>query len=158
MLADAETGKTLNNHSSVKLEFSVYSSENPPTEIKLTTLGNQIIKGEKYEFLQKGEAKFRKMQVKEVSSHFRNGWIFLVVTAVTESSNVKKGKGSAIEIDPKDIKPLIFDKIVVKAKLRRQKTPKRVKVQKPKTESEEIYLANEIQAFSPRRENCLITN
>ena len=53
------------------------------------------------------------MQIKEVSSHFRNGWLFIVVQAkpVCEES-------AALA---EDIQPFILDNVVVKAKLNTRK-------------------------------------
>ena len=60
-----------------------------------------------------GLCSFEKIQIKEVSSHFRNGWVFIVVQAkaMCETST------SLAE----DIQPFILDNVVVKAKLNTRK-------------------------------------
>lgn len=68
-----------------------------------------------------GTAEFEKLQIKEVTSHFRNGWIFFVVYAKMPSIFAKSqknadGRNNAVEIDFMDIKPLIIENVTVKAK------------------------------------------
>lgn len=68
-----------------------------------------------------GVAEFEKLQIKEVTSHFRNGWIFFVVYAkmpsiFTKSQKNADGRNNAVEVDFMDIKPLIIENVTVKAK------------------------------------------
>jgi len=72
--------------------------------------------------LMNGTATFEKIQIKEVTSHFRNGWIFFVVypkiTNTSSSGNLLLGSNS---INSQKIKPLILEKVVVKAKKAKEK-------------------------------------
>ena len=67
-----------------------------------------------------GSASFEKLQIKEVTSHFRNGWGFFVVYAKMPSIFSKKpsedGEKPAVDIDFLDIKPMILENVTVKAK------------------------------------------
>ena len=68
-----------------------------------------------------GSISFDKIQIREVTSHFRNGWIFMVVLpkflrANHETASAVKESSNAYVIDPNLIKPLIIERIVVKAK------------------------------------------
>lgn len=69
-----------------------------------------------------GKALFEKLQIKEVTSHFRNGWIFMVISAhdISFVKRIKKPDGSEAEeeeiVDVSKVRPLIIDKVVVKAK------------------------------------------
>jgi len=78
----------------------------------------------------KGGAGFEKIQIKEVTSHFRNGWIFLVVHPklnANANSNVFQSKDGLL-IDSQKIKPLILDKVIVKAKKTKEKEDADAKV------------------------------
>ena len=72
-----------------------------------------------------GSATFEKIQIKEVTSHFRNGWIFFVVypkiTNTSGSSNLLAGIPGSVTINSQKIKPLILEKVVVKAKKAKEK-------------------------------------
>lgn len=88
-----------------------------------------------------GIAEFEKLQIKEVTSHFRNGWIFFMVYAKMPSIFAKSSKNAAekqiqgsVEIDFLDIKPLILENVMVKAK--KMKSRKDLKVVDEKEESE----------------------
>jgi len=74
--------------------------------------------------LTNGTATFEKIQIKEVTSHFRNGWIFFVVypkiTNTGGSSNLLMGASGNV-INSQKIKPLILEKVVVKAKKAKEK-------------------------------------
>jgi len=64
------------------------------------------------------QAHFDKIQIKEVTSHFRNGWIFFVVYPKsinsTNSNVLLSGKDSVI--NSQKIRPFILEKVIVKAK------------------------------------------
>jgi pyruvoyl-dependent arginine decarboxylase (PvlArgDC) len=65
-----------------------------------------------------GSASFEKIQIKEVTSHFRNGWIFFVVYPKLNSNSnntVLIGNNGYI-VNAQRVKPLILEKVVVKAK------------------------------------------
>ena len=86
-------------------------------------LGNKILKGFIDKDLVNGTATFDKIQIKEVTSHFRNGWIFFVVypkMAKTSNSNIFFG-GNGVTVEGQKIKPLILEKVIVKAKKTKEK-------------------------------------
>ena len=65
--------------------------------------------------MHQGICKFEKIQIKEVTSHFRNGWVFIVIIpCMTPLGSAISN--SASFIDYTKIEPLVLDKIVVKAK------------------------------------------
>ena len=84
---------------SIFCKIMLYSTENPPKIMKLNTNGNPILRGNidlhgnSYFF-------FRKIAIKEVSSHFRNGCCFLVVMPSNKT----------------EIAPFILEDFVVKAR------------------------------------------
>jgi hypothetical protein len=84
---------------SVKFSLMLFSTESPPKVMKVNTTGDQIMRGT-IEVEANSAVFFRKIVLKEVSSHFRNGHFFLVVSP----------KGN------KYIKPLIVENFVVKAR------------------------------------------
>jgi len=90
----------------------------------ILSIGNKILKGFIEKDLTNGTATFEKIQIKEVTSHFRNGWIFFVVypkiTNTSGSSNLLMGASGNV-INSQKIKPLILEKVVVKAKKAKEK-------------------------------------
>jgi len=111
-------GNPVENSNKIPIAISLYTCENPPKYIDCNNAGNKILKGFAEKDLNKGVATFDKIQIKEVSSHFRNGWIFLVVHPKV---NNKRNSTTFLEkdgvvIDPREIKPLVIEKVVVKAK------------------------------------------
>ncbi|OMJ80339.1 hypothetical protein SteCoe_19437 [Stentor coeruleus] len=83
------------------LDFAIqlFTMESPPKLVKANTSGDKIIKGNA-EVKSNSTVIFTKIAIKEVSSHFRNGYFFLVVA-------------------PKNcryIKPLIIENLIVKAR------------------------------------------
>jgi len=119
-----KNGNTVENSNRIPLTIGLYSSENPPKYIDANTAGNKILKGFIEKDLISGTATFEKIQIKEVTSHFRNGWIFFVVypkiTNTGGSGNLMMG-GSSNAINSQKIKPLILEKVVVKAKKAKEK-------------------------------------
>jgi len=117
-----KNGNTVENSNRIPLTIGLYSSENPPKYIDANTAGNKILKGFIEKDLMNGTATFEKIQIKEVTSHFRNGWIFFVVypkiTNTSSSGNLLLGSNS---INSQKIKPLILEKVVVKAKKAKEK-------------------------------------
>ena len=95
---------------------SIYSSETPAKQVEFNTAGNCILKGHAGRFFEQGECSIDKLQIREVTSHFRNGWIFLVV----KPAGLSKGEGVLNKelgaIDVEQIEPLIIDNVVIKAK------------------------------------------
>jgi hypothetical protein len=121
LLVDKE-GKPVENLNSIPLTIGIYSSENPPKYIDTNTSGNKILKGFLEKDLKNGTVTFEKVQIKEVSSHFRNGWIFFVVYPKigTVGSGVT-ADGNLNSVSGQKIKPLVIEKVVVKAKKTKEK-------------------------------------
>ena len=126
-----KNGNPVENSNRIPLTIGIYSSENPPKYIDANTsgsipsyishlilyIGNKILKGFIEKDLVNGSATFEKIQIKEVTSHFRNGWVFFVVypKVVSVGSNSILLNGQNI-VSPSKIKPLILEKVIVKAK------------------------------------------
>jgi hypothetical protein len=83
-------------------------------------LGNKILKGFIEKDLVNGSATFEKIQIKEVTSHFRNGWVFFVVYPKLNSTT-SSASGNGPNVSGQKIKPLILEKVVVKAKKAKEK-------------------------------------
>lgn len=113
-----KNGNPIENSNRIPLTIGIYSSENPPKYIDSNTAGNKILKGFIEKDLINGTATFEKIQIKEVTSHFRNGWVFFVVypkLSNNPNNNILLGGNGAV-INSQKIKPLILEKVVVKAK------------------------------------------
>lgn len=78
----------------------LFTSESPPKMLRTTTLGEKIIKGDTEAENEEMTFTFRKVVIKEVTSHFPNGCFFLVVAILNCVT----------------VKPLIVDKFIVKAR------------------------------------------
>ena len=83
----------------VNFKIMLYTTESPPKLMKVNTSGDKIMRGT-VETESSGMVFFRKIVIKEVTSHFRNGCFFLAV--VPKNSN--------------DIKPLVIENFVIKAR------------------------------------------
>ena len=104
------------------MTIGIYSSENPPKYIDTNTSGNKILKGFIEKDLKNGTATFEKIQIKEVTSHFRNGWVFFVVyPKVVAGMGMVTVDGNANFVNIQKIKPLVLEKVVVKAKKTKEK-------------------------------------
>lgn len=77
----------------------LFTCENEPKRIEISNSGEALLKGQT-EFLGNSLITFRRIVIKEVSSHFRNGCFSLVVT----------GK------NPEIVRPVIVKEFVVKAR------------------------------------------
>jgi hypothetical protein len=112
-----KNGNPVENSNRIPLTIGIYSSENPPKYIDANTSGNKILKGFIEKDLVNGSATFEKIQIKEVTSHFRNGWVFFVVypKVVAVGSNTILMNGHNL-VNAAKVKPLILEKVVVKAK------------------------------------------
>jgi len=113
-----KNGKPIENSNRIPLTIGIYSSENPPKYIDSNTAGNKILKGFIEKDLINGSATFEKIQIKEVTSHFRNGWVFFVVYPKmmnNPNNNILLG-GNGTVVNSQKIKPLILEKVIVKAK------------------------------------------
>lgn len=101
-------GSEVQSTENIPIEVFAYSSDCPPQNITHNMTGGPMIRGERQMVLQHDpalrfcEAEF-KIQLNEVTSHFRNGWIFLIVKAGECPLATK-------------IKPLILENVIIKAK------------------------------------------
>ena len=104
----------------IPLHFKImlFTTESPPKLLKVNTSGDKIMRGT-IEVESSGVVFFRKIVIKEVTSHFRNGCFFLVV--MPKNSN--------------DIKPLVIENFVIKA--RKILTPDPAKKMKTEESTEE---------------------
>ena len=121
MLVDSN-GNLVENTNRIPLSIGIYTSENPPKYLESNTSGNKILKGFIEKDLLHGKATFEKIQIKEVTSHFRNGWVFFVVYPKTGANpNMVTVDGNVNFIQSQKIKPLVLEKVVVKAKKTKEK-------------------------------------
>jgi len=111
-------GIVVKNTNKIGLNISFFTSESPPQRIQVNTSGNKILKGRSEKDIFLGNVEYDKLQIKEVTSHFRNGWIFMMISAEQPNLGSKK-RGSTpdrCDIDFSSIRPLILDRVIVKAK------------------------------------------
>jgi hypothetical protein len=83
----------------VNFKIMLFTTESPPKLLKVNTSGDKIMRGT-IEVESNGVVLFKKIVIKEVTSHFRNGCFFLAVMPKNSS----------------DIKPLVIDNFVIKAR------------------------------------------
>ena len=93
-----QSGEISRIDQSLVLELKLFTSESPPKQVELNTSGEKVLK---FIYDDHGQTLFcfRKIFVHEVTSHYRNGALMLVVT-----SNVPI------------LKPLIIEDFIVKAR------------------------------------------
>lgn len=97
-IRDLQGNKTI-LPSTINFKVLLYTAENPPKLLSINTSGDKIMRGT-LEIEGESVIFFRKIIIKEVTSHFRNGSLFFVIV-------------------PKDadyIKPLIIENFVIKAR------------------------------------------
>lgn len=88
------------------MSLAIYTCENPPKFIEKNTAGQKMLKGYVDQSLLNGVCKFEKVQVREVTSHYRGGWVFFVVIpCMPPLGGVKNEKF----IEFTKIKPLVID-------------------------------------------------
>jgi len=87
--------------------------ENPPKFLESNTLGNKMLKGYTEQDLVGGSCTFDKIQIKEVTSHYRKGMLFLVAFSKMPTFGCIHDEHY---VDYNLIRPLVVDKVVVKAK------------------------------------------
>ena len=97
----------------VQISMAIYSTEKTPKPIQFTMTGHPLVKGYpesmlSYSPADKCHVAYFKIQICEVSSHFRNGWVFLVVQP--------KYTGSAEDSLMTQVKPMVLEKVVIRAK------------------------------------------
>jgi hypothetical protein len=102
-------GQKVTLPSSTGFTLMLFTTESPPKLMKTNTSGDKIMRGTT-DTDGNSTVFFRKIVIKEVTSHFRNGCFFLVVAAKNSSN----------------IKPLIISNFVIKArKLNCDGTPRK---------------------------------
>lgn len=109
-------GKPVLNSNKILLSINIYTADNPPVKVKRNTTGNDILKGHKDNMLIDGKCMIQKLQIKEVTSHFRSGTVFLVIQPHKKNFNPLIVDDKTF-IDYRFIKPLIIENIRVKAKI-----------------------------------------
>jgi len=124
MLADKD-GNLVKNSNRIPLTIAIYTSENPPKFVDVNTSGNKILKGMIDKDMVDGSVTFDKIQIKEVTSHFRNGWVFFVVyPKTTVLFNPIMSGANALLVNSNQIKPIVLEKVVVKAKRSKEREEK----------------------------------
>ena len=83
--------------------------------------GNKILKGFIDKDMVNGAVTFDKIQIKEVTSHFRNGWVFFVVYPKISHVGGNNFAGKDNVVNAQKIRPLIIEKVIVKAKKAKEK-------------------------------------
>jgi len=122
VLLTDKNGNPVENTNRIPLTIGIYSSENPPKFIDSNTAGNKILKGFIDKDMVNGTVTFDKVQIKEVTSHFRNGWVFFVVyPKVSGQSGASSLASNGLTVNAQKIKPLILEKVIVKAKKAKEK-------------------------------------
>jgi hypothetical protein len=142
VLLTDRNGNPVENTNRIPLTIGIYSSENPPKFIDSNTAGNKILKGFIDKDMVNGTVTFDKVQIKEVTSHFRNGWVFFVVyPKVSGQSGASGLSQNGLVVNAQKIKPLILEKVIVKAKKAKEKDDekdeKEDKMNEEKLEKEE---------------------
>ncbi len=105
----------------IPLSVAIYSSESTPKFIDANTGGNKVLKGCIEKDLVNGSVTFDKVQIKEVTSHFRNGWIFFVVYPKVQIHGSQMIINKKNFVDSQKVKPFILEKVIVKAKKAKEK-------------------------------------
>ena len=124
LLTDKD-GNPVKNSNRIPVTVAIYTSENPPKFVDVNTAGNKILKGMIDKDLVDGVVTFDKIQIKEVTSHFRNGWVFFVVYPKTSMTlNPLIGGANSMIVNSNQIKPLVLERVVVKAKRSKEKEEK----------------------------------
>jgi len=138
-----KNGNPVENTNRIPLTIGIYSSENPPKFIDSNTAGNKILKGFIDKDLVNGSVTFDKVQIKEVTSHFRNGWVFFVVyPKIAGQSGASVLGSNGMVINGQKIKPLILEKVIVKAKKAKEKDQGNDNENEEKPEKEEDQMEN----------------
>ena len=79
-------------------------------------MGKRILKVNADVSLVDGTANARKNQIREVTSHYRNGWVYLLVYPKLLVAAENADKQQPTFIDYNEIKPLVIKRLVVMAK------------------------------------------
>jgi hypothetical protein len=121
LLLTDKNGNLVENANRIPLTIGIYNSENVPKFIDTNTAGNKILKGFIEKDLINGSVTFDKIQIKEVTSHFRNGWIFFAVYPKANANNNMLISSKDNMVPSQKIRPFILEKVVVKAKKAKEK-------------------------------------
>jgi len=136
LLTDMD-GNQVKNTNRIPLTVAIYTSENPPKFVDVNTAGNKILKGMIDKDLVDGVVTFDKIQIKEVTSHFRNGWVFFAVyPKTTMTLNPLMAGASSLIVSSNQVKPLVLERVVVKAKRSKEKEEKEDRDDKEEKEPE----------------------
>jgi len=96
-LVDSD-GEIVKNANKLLLNVVIYTEDLPPINVQTNTQGQKSTKGGTDKVLDKGECLLPKLQIREVTSHYRNGKIFLVVVPSEDPlSNSKKGSKNFVD-------------------------------------------------------------
>jgi len=150
LLTDKD-GNPVKNSNRIPLTLAIYTSENPPKFVDVNTSGNKILKGMIDKDLVDGSVTFDKIQIKEVTSHFRNGWVFFVVyPKATMTLNPLMAGANTLIINSNQIKPLVLEKVVVKAKRSKEKEEKDEKEERDQ-EMEQLGEGDDTEIYEPEQ-------
>ncbi|CAD8138127.1 unnamed protein product [Paramecium octaurelia] len=104
-------GQDIKNKNKIELEIQLYSSDDKPIILQHNSQNQVILRlPEDNIWLEDGIVEVEKLQINEVTSHYQNGWVHMIVFPI--KNNTKIGSD---DINPALIKPLILQ-IVVKSK------------------------------------------
>jgi hypothetical protein len=114
-------GQPIQNSNRLLCKLEVYSAERVPRLLSTNRAGEKLLRGLTEREIIDGRSYFDKIRFEEVSSHFPNGCVYLVASVYSATSSIKTNAdqsmiGTHKYINPKLLKPLILDKISVKAK------------------------------------------
>jgi hypothetical protein len=109
-------GNLMKNCNQILMKVSLYSTDNPPVRLKTTNKGGPIVSSAKDSCLVKGECSMNKVHINEVTSHYRNGVVFLVIAPSKKNFNTLI-PDDKLYVDYREIKPLIVENVRVKAKM-----------------------------------------
>ncbi|KAM3147145.1 hypothetical protein pb186bvf_000861 [Paramecium bursaria] len=102
-------GQMIRNPNKIELEVSLYSSDDKPVQLINNTSNQPILRQpDNHIWLHDGQVNIEKLQINEVTSHFQNGWIYLIVYPIKEENK-------QLQINPAQIKPLVIQ-LIVKSK------------------------------------------
>ncbi|CAD8122631.1 unnamed protein product [Paramecium sonneborni] len=102
------------NANKIIVELEIWTYDEQPKKLSHNNQGESIYKGCQQAFIREGQGRLNKIQIKEVSSHFPRGQFVLVIVPVNDHGVI--GNQKLGEIKKEQIKPLVLNEFVVKAK------------------------------------------
>lgn len=119
-----EKGELTVNPNQLYAKLYIYSSDSNPKYITNLSEGKKVLSGHLEQQIVNGKCHFNRVVIREDTSKFANGWLFLVVKVkVSNNTMLETEKYGELEkgqesnyINPKEIKPLVLDHIVVHSK------------------------------------------